>query len=157
MGAPFLGCIYKPGQKTAFEFQTEGGGTVSADILKVDARFVSLLKWLGRAISMCAFPALMKQRGMLYTRSARSPLEAVPSFPQRTDFFPGSVIRGRLQASSAPAEESREEDAEEDGDREEAEPACRVFRGLPDLAQEGALPDNIRLWARRNLAVAQFP
>ena len=36
-------------RKTAFEFQAEGGGTVSADILKVDARFVSLLKWLGES------------------------------------------------------------------------------------------------------------
>ena len=39
------GVFTNPVRKTAFEFQAEGGGTVSADILKVDARFVSLLKW----------------------------------------------------------------------------------------------------------------
>ena len=43
------GVFTNPIRKTAFEFQVEGGGTVSADILKVDARFVSLLKWLGES------------------------------------------------------------------------------------------------------------
>ena len=37
------GVFTNPIRKTAFEFQVEGGGTVSTDILKVDARFVSLL------------------------------------------------------------------------------------------------------------------
>ena len=81
------GVFTNPIRKTAFEFQVEGGGTVSADILKVDARFVSLLKWLARAISMYAFPAPMRRTGMLYTRSVRSLLAAAPSFPQRTDFY----------------------------------------------------------------------
>ncbi len=33
-------------KKTSFEFDEEDG-TVSADILQIDARFVSLIKWLG--------------------------------------------------------------------------------------------------------------
>ena len=33
-------------KKTAFEFQEEDGA-ISADIRKVDARFVSLIRWLG--------------------------------------------------------------------------------------------------------------
>ena len=40
------GMFTNPIKKTAFEFKDEGG-TVSANILKIDARFVSLLKWLG--------------------------------------------------------------------------------------------------------------
>ena len=40
------GIFTNPIRKTAFEFQGEDG-TVSADILLIDARFVSLLKWLG--------------------------------------------------------------------------------------------------------------
>ena len=35
-----------PVRKTTFEFEEEEG-KVSADILQIDARFVSLLKWLG--------------------------------------------------------------------------------------------------------------
>ena len=40
------GVFTNPVKRTSFEFQQEDG-TVSADILKIDARFVSLLKWLG--------------------------------------------------------------------------------------------------------------
>ena len=34
-------------KRSAFEFKEEDGTTVSADILKVDARFVNLIRWLG--------------------------------------------------------------------------------------------------------------
>ena len=40
------GVFTNPVKRTAFEFQGEDG-TVSADILRIDARFVSLLKWMG--------------------------------------------------------------------------------------------------------------
>ena len=40
------GVFTNPSRRTAFEFKDEGS-TFSADILKIDARFVSLLKWLG--------------------------------------------------------------------------------------------------------------
>ena len=40
------GVFTNPVRRTSFEFQTESG-TVSADILKIDARFTSLLNWLG--------------------------------------------------------------------------------------------------------------
>ena len=40
-------CLPILSKRTAFEFKEEDG-TVSADILKIDARFVSLLKWLGK-------------------------------------------------------------------------------------------------------------
>ena len=81
------GVFTNPIRKTAFEFQVEGGGTVSADILKVDARFVSLLKWLGESHINVRLSGPMRRTGMLYTRSVRSPLAAAPSFPQRTAFY----------------------------------------------------------------------
>ena len=40
------GVFANQNKQTAFEFDEEGG-KVSADILRVDSRFVSLLKWLG--------------------------------------------------------------------------------------------------------------
>ena len=40
------GIFTNPIKKTSFEFDEEDG-TVSADILQIDARFVSLIKWLG--------------------------------------------------------------------------------------------------------------
>lgn len=40
------GMFTNPIKRSTFEFQEEDG-VVPADILKMDARFVSLLKWLG--------------------------------------------------------------------------------------------------------------
>ncbi|MCD7909036.1 MAG: ATP-dependent Lon protease, partial [Clostridium sp.] len=40
------GVFTNPVKRTAFEFKEEDG-TASADILKIDARFASLLRWLG--------------------------------------------------------------------------------------------------------------
>ena len=59
---------------------------------------------------------------------------------------------GRLQASSAPAEESREEDAEKDGDHMKLTSLQSITDFMTCAGR--TLPDNIRLWARRNLAVA---
>ncbi|MCD8125765.1 MAG: ATP-dependent Lon protease, partial [Lachnospiraceae bacterium] len=40
------GVFTNPRDQTSFEFELEEG-TLSADILQIDARFVSLLRWLG--------------------------------------------------------------------------------------------------------------
>ena len=40
------GAFTNPSDRTSFEYKTEEG-SAAADILKIDARFVSLLKWLG--------------------------------------------------------------------------------------------------------------
>ena len=40
------GTFASPNKRTAFEFR-EGDETLSADILQIDARFVSLIRWLG--------------------------------------------------------------------------------------------------------------
>ena len=49
------GIFTNPIRRTAFEFKGEEG-TVSEDILEIDARFVSLLKWLGENQFMCGCP-----------------------------------------------------------------------------------------------------
>ena len=79
------GMFTNPVKRTTFEFQ-EKDGTVSADILKIDARFVSLLKWLGENhISVCQAKTVRK--GMLFTKSGRRRLAAAPSFRQKTAFY----------------------------------------------------------------------
>ncbi len=42
------GVFTNPAKRTSFEFQEENG-TFSADILRIDARFTGLLKWLGES------------------------------------------------------------------------------------------------------------
>ena len=47
------GIFLNPTKRTAFEFK-EDDETIRADILKIDARFVSLLRWLGENhINVC--------------------------------------------------------------------------------------------------------
>ena len=46
------GVFTNQAKRTAFEFKEEDG-TVSADILQVDARFTSLLRWLGGKPYQC--------------------------------------------------------------------------------------------------------
>ena len=41
-----LGMFTNPIKRTSFEFE-DGDGVTSADILRIDSRFVSLFKWLG--------------------------------------------------------------------------------------------------------------
>ena len=71
------GVFTNPIKRTSFEFQQEDG-TVSADILKIDARFVSLLKWLGEN-------HINVRLSGENTRSARLHLAAVQSYLQKMD------------------------------------------------------------------------
>ena len=102
-----------PEKRTSFEFQEEDG-TFSADILKIDSRFVSLLKWLERIISMSDFRDRTERRGMLFIRSVRSVSAVVQSFSAEDGFL--QFMIERLLASNAPAEEQVDEELEEMGD-----------------------------------------
>lgn len=78
------GIFTNQSKQTAFEFD-EDGGTISADILLVDARFVSLLKWLGEIISMCVYQERIQKADMPCIVSGRSHLVAVRSCLRRMD------------------------------------------------------------------------
>ena len=59
----------------------------SVDILKIDARFVSLLKWLGENhINVRLSGSRPGRMDTQCTRSGRSLLAGAVSFPRRTDF-----------------------------------------------------------------------
>ena len=78
-------------------------------------------------------------------------MEAARSFPPRTDFL--QFMIERLLSSNAPEEEAEDEDQEEAGD----EMKLTSIQSITDFmtCAGRTLPDNIRLWARRNLAVAR--
>lgn len=79
------GMFTNPVKRTTFEFHEEDG-TVSADILKIDARFVSLLKWLGENHISVRLSGETVRRDMRFTKSGKLPLAVVRSFLRRTDF-----------------------------------------------------------------------
>ena len=144
------GVFTNQNQQTAFEFK-EPEGTVAADILLVDSRFVSLLKWLGdNHISVRLSGqkredgyAVYKIREMAY--GGGSKLSAEDGFLQ--------FMIERLLASDAPAEGIIDEEQEESGD----DMKLTSIQSITDFMNCAGrtLPDNIRLWARRNLAVAR--
>lgn len=144
------GVFANPIRRTAFEFK-EGGELVSADILRIDARFVSLLKWLGEnhinvrlsgAAEGNAY-AVYKIREIAFGGGTK--LSAEDGFLQ--------FMIERLLSSDAPSEEIPDEEEEETGDSMK----LTSIQSITDFVTCAGrtLPDNIRLWARRNLAVAR--
>ena len=145
-----FGIFANPNKQTTFEFEEEDG-TISADILKVDARFVSLLKWLGEHHIHIQLSGKNVEEGYAVYKiqeisfGGRTKLSAEDGFLQ--------FMIERLFASPAPAEEVTEEVEEEDSD----EMKLTSLQSITDFmtCAGRTLPDNIRLWARRNLAVAR--
>ena len=137
-------------KRTAFEF-TQEDGTVCADILRVDARFVNLLRWLGEnhinvRLSGENTPdgyAVYKIREIAFGGGKK--LSAEDGFLQ--------FMMERLFASSAPSEEAVDEEQEEDGDDMKLTSILSITDFMTCAGR--TMPDNIRLWARRNLAVAR--
>ena len=137
-------------KRTAFEF-TQEDGTVCADILRVDARFVNLLRWLGEnhinvRLSGENTPdgyAVYKIREIAFGGGKK--LSAEDGFLQ--------FMRERLFASSAPSEEAVDEEQEEDGDDMKLTSIQTITDFMTCAGR--TMPDNIRLWAPRNLAVAR--
>ena len=69
------GMFTNPVKRTSFEFQEEDG-TFSADILKIDSRFVSMSDFRDRT----------ERRGMLFIRFVRSVSAEEQSFLRKTAF-----------------------------------------------------------------------
>ena len=144
------GKFTNPVKRTSFEFDTPDG-VQSADILRIDARFTSLLGWLGEnhinvRLSGRNVPegyAVYKIREIAFGGGTKLSSE---------DGFLQFMIE-RLFASPAPSEEMPDDEADETGD----DMRLTSLQSITDFmtCAGRTLPDNIRLWARRNLAVAR--
>jgi ATP-dependent Lon protease len=137
--------------KTAFEFKEEDGKW-DADILKIDARFVSLLKWLGKNHINVRLTGANTEEGFAVYQIRELSLGGSGKLSAEDGFL--QYMMGRLFASNAPQGELDEnEDLDEDGD----DMKLTSLQSITDFMSCAGktLPDNIRLWARRNLAVAQ--
>ncbi len=144
------GVFVNPIKRTSFEFEEEGG-SVSADILRIDARFISLLKWLGENHIHVRLSGENRADGYAVTK-IREMTQGMGTKLSAEDGFLQFMI-DRLLASSAPTEEPVDEETEEDGD----DMKLTSIQSITDFMNCAGrtLPDHIRLWARRNLAVAK--
>ena len=144
------GIFTNPCKRTSFEFN-EDDGTVSADILKIDSRFVSLLKWLGENHINVRLSGENNEEGYAVYK-IRETLSGNGTKLSAEDGFLQFMI-DRLLASNAPSEEVIDDDMDEEGDSMK----LTSIQSITDFMNCAGrtLPDNIRLWARRNLAVAR--
>ena len=144
------GIFTNPIKRTSFEFKEEDG-TLSADILQIDARFVSLLKWLGENHINVRLSGKNREDGYAVYKIREIAFGGGTKLSAEDGFL--QFMIERLFASSAPTEEVADEDKDEVGD----DMKLTSLQSITDFmtCAGRTLPDNIRLWARRNLAVAR--
>ena len=144
------GMFINPIRRTAFEFKGESG-TVSADILQIDARFVSLLKWLGENHINVRLSGSAREDGYAVYKIREIAFGGGVKLSAEDGFL--QFMIERLLASDAPSEELPDEDEEEAGDSMKLTSIQSITDFITCAVR--TRPDNIRLWARRNLAVAR--
>ncbi len=140
------GVFTSPGKGTSFEFKEE---ETSADILQIDARFVSLIRWLGENHIQVRLSGENQDRGYAVYRIREMAFGGGTKLSAEDGFL--QFMIERLLSSHAPSPETEEE--EEAGD----DMKLTSLQSITDFmtCAGRTLPDNIRLWARRNLAVAR--
>ncbi len=144
------GMFINPVKRTAFEFDDEGQKE-SADILKMDARFVPLLKWLGENHIHVRLSGQNREDGYAVYRIREIAFGGGTKLSAEDGFL--QFMIERLLASNAPADECEDEDEIEAGDQMKLTSLQSITDFMTCAGR--TLPDNIRLWARRNLSVAR--
>lgn len=144
------GIFTNPSKRTTFEFKEEDG-VFSADILEIDARFTSLLRWLGENHINVRLSGKNQENGYAVYKIRETAFGGGTKLSAEDGFL--QFMIDRLLASDAPAEEVSDEEEEEVGD----DMKLTSIQSITDFMNCAGktMPDNIRLWARRNLAVAR--
>ncbi|MDD3338845.1 MAG: AAA family ATPase [Lachnospiraceae bacterium] len=144
------GVFTNPIKRTTFEFKEEDG-VVTADILQIDARFVSLLRWLGENHINVRLSGKNRADGYAVYKIREIAFGGGTKLSAEDGFL--QFMMERLFASSAPVEILEDEDQDEAGD----DMKLTSLQSISDFmtCAGGTMPENIRLWARRNLAVAR--
>ena len=144
------GVFSNPNQKSSFEFK-EQDGVFPADILKIDARFVSLVKWLGENHISVRLSGQNTEDGYAIYKIRETAFGGAGKLSAEDGFL--QFMIERLLASNAPTELLDGDEEDEDGD----DMKLTSIQSITDFmtCAGRTMPDNIRLWARRNLAVAK--
>ena len=145
-----IGVFTNPVKRSSFEFEEEDGKFI-ADILEIDARFVSLLRWLGENHINVRLSGKNREDGYAVYKIREIAFGGGTKLSAEDGFL--QFMMDRLFASHAPEEIEEDEDYEEVGD----EMKLTSLQSITDFmtCAGNTMPENIRLWARRNLAVAR--
>lgn len=136
--------------RTSFEFR-ENADTSSADILKIDSRFVPLLKWLGENHINVRLSGNNTENGYCVYKIREVAFGGDTRLSAEDGFL--QFMIERLLASDAALDEEDDEEADESGDSMKLTSRQSISDFLTCAGK--TLPGNIRLWARRNLAVVR--
>ena len=143
------GLFTNPYKKTAFDFQINGESFTS-NILKIDSRFTSLIKWLGENRVKVKLTGANTSEGYNVYKIQEVAFGNGNKLSAEDGFL--QFMIERLLESSAIAEENSEEPDESADDMK-----LTSLTSISDFLNcaGSTLPENIRLWARRNLVVAR--
>lgn len=144
-----FGLFTNPYKKTAFDFQIDGESFTS-NILKIDSRFTSLIKWLGENRVKVKLTGANSSEGYNVYKIQEVAFGNGNKLSAEDGFL--QFMIERLLESSAIAEENSEEPDESADDMK-----LTSLTSISDFLNcaGSTLPENIRLWARRNLVVAR--
>ena len=137
-------------KKAAFEVR-EGGEMIRAELVEADVRFVGLLKWLGDNHINVRLSGENTSRGYVVYRIRELAFGGGGKLSAEDGFL--QFMIDKLLSSDVPSDEIEDEDKDEEGDSMK----LTSIQSIQDFISCAGrtLPNNIRLWARRNLAVAK--
>lgn len=143
------GMFTAPTKGTAFIFDEEKS---NHNILQIDARFEKLIKWLGENHIMVRLSGYDTDAGYAVYKIFETGVAMRGTKLSGENGFLQFMIE-RLLQSDAPSQEAVDFDEIEDSD----DMKLTSIQSITDylMCAGSTLPDNIRLWARRNLAVAK--
>lgn len=133
-------------------FTLENDETVSEDILKVDSRFLNLVKWLGENHIMVRLSGADVEGGYgVYKIQEMGVSVRGAKLAGENGFL--QFMMQRLFQSAAPSEEEVDIEDMEDADSMK----MTSIQSITDFLScaGNTLPENIKLWAKRNLAIAR--
>ena len=107
------GIFTNQAKRTSFEFKEEDG-TFEADILRVDARFISLLRWLGENHISVRLSGKNTEEGYAVYKIRETAFGGGTKLSAEDGFL--QFMIERLLASHAPEDEQEEDEQEELGD-----------------------------------------
>jgi len=144
------GIFAAPTKGTFFEYELEEGST--HDILKLNARFENLVKWLGDNRIMVRLSGKSTEDGYAVYKILETGVAVRGSKLSGENGFLQFMINRLLQCD-APVDTEVDIDEIDDAD----DMRLTSIQSITDYitCAGSTLPENIRLWARRNLAVAK--
>lgn len=145
------GMFSSPVKGSFFELDEENGHATE-NILKIDSRFVNLVKWLGENHIMVRLSGAITAEGYAIYKIMEMGIAVRGAKLSGENGFL-QFMMDRLFMSNPPAEADIDIDDMEDADSMKLTSIQSITDYL--TCAGNTLPDNIKLWAKRNLAIAR--